>query len=174
MRIVQNALAAFNRITFRICQAITALLLATLVVTNLAEVAARGFWSYSIEWVFEVNTLMAVWLYFLGIYLVYFRRDDISVKILVRRLPAGVQRYLEVLVDVAIVGTCFTIGWQAVHLIGVQWPLKTPGLRLPNPLFTAPVLLGSALMCATMTERLLGRLTGAPSDPPSDPHAQES
>jgi TRAP-type C4-dicarboxylate transport system permease small subunit len=170
----QGALAAFNRAAFRVCQVITGALLAALVVTNMAEMTSRGFWGTSIQWVFETNTLMADWLYFLGIFLVYFRRSDISVDLVVRKLPAPLRRTVDVLVDVAIVGTCLLIGWEAVKLVTVQWPFKSPGLRIPNPLFTAPVLIGAVLMCATMFERLVGRFADAESVQPFGSQVQES
>ncbi|MCC6193086.1 MAG: TRAP transporter small permease subunit [Burkholderiales bacterium] len=154
----RSLLAACNRASYRVCVVVTALLLSALVLDNLVEMAARAFFDASVVWVFEVNLLLAIWLYFLGIYQVYFRRGDISVDILLRRMPASVQRWIGIAIDVTIVGTLLMIFWYSHNLIAVQWPFKSPGLHLPNPLFTAPVAIGSILMAATMLERLLQRL----------------
>ena len=108
---------------------------------------------------FEVNLLTAIWLYFIGIYQVYFRRGDISVDVIMRRVAMRTQRWMAIAIDIAIVCTLLMISWYAVQLLQVQWPFKTPGLRLPNPLFTAPVLIGSVFMALTMFERLLQRLS---------------
>ena len=152
-------LQGFNRRAFRISVLFTNLLLAALVVNNLIEMAARGVWNTSIGWVFEGNLLIAIWLYFIGIFQVYFRRGDISVDVIMRKTPFPVQRWVAIVIDVVIVSTLVMISWQAVQLMLVQWPFKTPGLRLPNPLFTAPVLIGSVFMALTMFERLLQRLS---------------
>jgi len=152
------ALRRFNASVYRVCVIFTNLLLACLVINNLIEMAARGFWHTSIGWVFEVNLLIAIWLYFVGIYQVYFRRGDISVDVIMRRASIKAQRLVAIVIDLVIVATLLMISWYAVQLILVQWPFKTPGLRLPNPMFTAPVLIGSVVMALTMLERLLQRL----------------
>lgn len=153
-------LVRWNRYAYVACCFATSVLLATLVVTNLAEMTARGVFDTSLSWVFEVNVLLAVWLYFLAIYQVYFRRSDISVDLLVRKFPAGLRRASELVVDVAIVVVLVMLSWQAVKLILVQLPYKTPGIAIPSALFTAPVLIGSILMALTMLERLLQRAAG--------------
>lgn len=152
-------LRRFNRAAYRVCVVFTNLLLAGLVFNNLIEMAARGFLHTSIGWVFEVNLLVAIWLYFIGIYQVYFRRGDISVDVIMRRASMKTQRMVAIAIDVVIVATLAMISWHAVQLMLVQWPFKTPGLRLPNPMFTAPVLIGGVLMALTMLERLLQRLS---------------
>ena len=152
-------LRRFNQGAYRLCVVFTNLLLAGLVMNNLIEMAARGFLHTSIGWVFEVNLLVAIWLYFIGIYQVYFRRGDISVDVIMRRASMKTQRMIAIVVDVVIVATLLMISWYAVQLMLVQWPFKTPGLRLPNPMFTAPVLIGGVLMALTMLDRLLQRLS---------------
>jgi TRAP-type C4-dicarboxylate transport system permease small subunit len=165
-------LAACNKAAYRVCVVVTALLLSALVVDNLVEMAARALFHTSIGWVFEVNLLLAIWLYFLGIYQVYYKRGDISVDVVTRRLPPAAQRWIGIAIDVIIVATLLMICWYSRNLIAVQWPFKTPGLRLPNPLFTAPVAIGSILMAATMFERLLQRLA-TPHPLPSGLHGMD-
>ena len=159
MTLSDSLLHRVNLVAFRVCVVSTNLLLALLVINNLLEMMARTLFGTSIGWVFEIDLLLAIWLYFLGIFQVYFRRGDISVDVVMRKLPLHVQRWVAILIDVVIVGTLLMISWHAVQLIMVQWPFKSPGLRLPNPLFTAPVLIGSVMMSLTMFERLLQRLT---------------
>jgi len=153
------ALRRFNGAVYRVCVACTNLLLAGLVVNNLLEMSARGFWHTSIDWVFESNLLIAIWLYFIGIYQVYYRRGDISVDAIMQRAAPKTQRAVAIAIDAVIVATLLMISWYAVQLIRVQWPFKTPGLHIPNPLFTAPVLIGGVMMALTMLERLLERLS---------------
>ena len=161
MRQSHSMLQRFNLHAFRVCVVITNLLLAMLVLNNLFEMTARGLWNTSIGWVFEINLLLAIWLYFLGIFQVYSRRGDISVDVIMRKATLSMQRWVAILIDIVIVGTLMMISWYAMQLMMVQWPFKSPGLRLPNPLFTAPVVIGSVLMALTMFERLIQRLASA-------------
>lgn len=161
MNRLHAGLRRLNHRAHRVCVVVSSLLLAALVVNNLIEMLARSVWHTSIEWVFEVNILIAIWLYFIGICQVYFRRGDISVDVIMRRASMKVQRWVAIAIDFVIVATLLMISWYAVELALVQWPFKTPGLRLPNPLFTAPVVLGSVCMALSMFERLLQRLSSA-------------
>lgn len=158
MKPLHDFLRRINRHAFRVCVFATNGVLAVLVINNVIEMSARGFWHTSIDWVFEVNILLAIWLYFLGIFQVYYRRGDISVDVLMRRLPLPMQRGMAIAIDIVIVATLLMISWYAVKLMQVQWPFKSPGLRIPNPLFTAPVLIGGVFMALTMLQRLLQRL----------------
>ena len=168
-----HLLQVSNRAAYRVCAVATAALLAALVVNNLLEMAARGLLHTSIGWVFEINLLIAIWLYFMGIYQVYYKRGDISVDALLRLAAPRAQRAVSIAVDIAIVGTLLVIAWYSRNLMEVQWPYKTPGLRLPNPLFTAPVFIGSILMASTMTERLILRLA-SPDPLPSGIHGMDA
>ena len=91
-------LRRFNEGVYRACVVFTNLLLAVLVFNNLLEMGARGFFGTSIGWVFEVNLLTAIWLYFIGIYQVYFRRGDISVDVIMRRVAMRTQRWMAIAV----------------------------------------------------------------------------
>lgn len=155
---MRQVLKRFNLLAFRVCVVVTNLLLSGLVLNNLAEMSVRGFFGESLSWVFEINVLLAVWVYFLGIFQVYFKRGDIAVEVLMLKAPVQVRHAAGIAVDVAIVGVLLMLCWQSLRLIEVQWPFRTPGMRLPNPLFTLPVLLGSALMATTLLQRLAERL----------------
>src|SRR3954447_25016128 len=110
-------LRAWNGVAYRVCVAVTALLLTALVGNNLIEIVARSVLHTSIGWVFEINLLIAIWVYFLGIYQVYYKRGDISVDVLMRRAPASAQRTVAILIDVVIVGTLLMIAWYSRELM---------------------------------------------------------
>jgi TRAP-type C4-dicarboxylate transport system permease small subunit len=152
---MKRILSSFNRCAYQVCSFLTNLLLAVLVVNNLAEMTARAFFETSLSWVFEVNVLLAVWLYFIAIYQVYFRRADISVDVLMRRAPVWLRRAVAGGIDFAVVVVLAAMAWQSWRLLLVQLPYKTPGLALPNALFTLPLLIGSVLMALTILQKLV-------------------
>jgi len=128
------------------CRVITALLLAGIVCSNAAEVVLRTAFATTLDWIFEVNLLCATWIYFLGVCQVYHKRGDIAVDVLARTLPPRAQVAWSWIVDVLCIATFFVVGWYGVQLMHLQWPYRTPGVRLPSALYTAPLVIGAAIM----------------------------
>ena len=128
------------------CRLITGLLLAGIVCSNALEVVLRTGFATTLNWIFEVNLLCATWIYFIGVCQVYHKRGDIAVDVLARGLPPRAQLAWSWIVDLLCIGTFFVIGWYGLQLMQLQWPFRTPGVRLPSALYTAPVVIGAAIM----------------------------
>jgi len=137
------------------CRLITALLLAGIVCSNAAEVVLRTAFATTLDWIFEVNLLCATWIYFLGVCQVYYKRGDIAVDVLARFLPPGARVAWSWAVDALCVITFGVIGWYGVLLMQLQWPFRTPGVRLPSALYSAPVVIGAIVMIVhVVTQRM--------------------
>jgi len=128
------------------CRVITGLLLAGIVCSNAAEVVLRTAFATTLNWIFEVNLLAATWIYFLGVCQVYYKRGDISVDVIARFLPDGGRIAWAWFVDALSIATFLVIGWYGVKLMQLQWPFRTPGVRLPSALYSAPVVIGAIVM----------------------------
>jgi TRAP-type C4-dicarboxylate transport system permease small subunit len=128
------------------CRLVTALLLAGIVCSNAAEVVLRTGFATALDWIFEVNLLAATWIYFLGVCQVYYKRGDIAVDVLARFLPPRARVAWSWIIDLLCVGTFAVIGWYGVLLMQLQWPFRTPGVRLPSALYSAPVVIGAIVM----------------------------
>jgi hypothetical protein len=122
----------------RVCRALTMALLVGIVCSNAVELVLRSVFAYSLSWIFEVNLLLATWLYFIGVCQVYYRKGDIAVDVLSNYLPPptrperhrrSAERY-HVCRD-RLVRT--STGIRAVAD-------RTPGVGLPSALYTAPVI----------------------------------
>ena len=140
---------AIDRVSYALnqcCRLITALLLAGIVCSNAAEVVLRTAFATTLDWIFEVNLLCATWIYFLGVCQVYYKRGDIAVDVVARFLPARGRIAWSWVVDVLCVITFAIIGWYGVLLMQLQWPFRTPGVRLPSALYSAPVVIGAIVM----------------------------
>jgi TRAP-type C4-dicarboxylate transport system permease small subunit len=141
--------------------------LAVIVAINGLELVARNLANHSFVWAHEVNLLLANWMYFLGIVLVYRRGGDVVVGLVLDRLGPGARRFWAVACHAisAIVFALIAVeGWALVEL---QWPFRTTGLGIPNPAFSAPVAIGGALLVVILAERILATLDGreAPGGP---------
>jgi TRAP-type C4-dicarboxylate transport system permease small subunit len=128
------------------CRLLTGLLLAGIVCSNAAEVVLRTAFATTLNWIFEVNLLAATWIYFLGVCQVYYKRGDIAVDVLARFLPEGGRIAWSWIVDALSIATFLVIGWYGFKLMELQWPFRTPGVRLPSALYSAPVVIGAIVM----------------------------
>ena len=69
-----------------IAEIISIILLIVIVSINGAEIITRTWLPGSLYWVFELNQLFGNWMYFIGITLVYYRNEDISLIFLTNKL----------------------------------------------------------------------------------------
>ena len=76
-------------INFRInavAEIISIFLLIVIVSINGAEIITRTWLPGSLYWVFELNQLFGNWMYFIGITLVYYRNEDITLNFIINKL----------------------------------------------------------------------------------------
>lgn len=139
-------LARASRQADRGAEVVTSTLLGVVIVINGLELVARNFFNYSFAWAHEVNLLLASWVYFLGMTMVYARNADITVEYFSGMLPARGQRIWVVVCNVAAIGVLAVIAWYCWVLMRLQADFKTTGLGIPNPFFSAPVFLSALLM----------------------------
>ncbi len=88
----------------------------------------------------------------------YHHRGDIAVEVLVQVLPPRARTVWAWIVDALCVATFLVIGWYGVQLIRLQWPVRTPGVGIPTALYTAPVVIGAAIMIAHVCAQRLRHL----------------
>lgn len=128
----------------RLFAAATILALAAIMAINGLEIAGRSLLSLSLSWIHETNLLLASWMYFLGIFLVYRRGGDIAMVGLVQLLPLRVRGPWLRLLRLATAAAFLVVGWHAVRLIELQWPFRTLGVGYRRAAFTLPLALGAA------------------------------
>ena len=95
-------------------------LLIGMLAINLVNILSRLVFDVGIIWVFPWTTVMFVWMVFFGFFVVYRRGKDITVDFVVKRLSPGLQRVVQRLVDVIILGLLATILLQAPELLPRQ------------------------------------------------------
>lgn len=142
-------LAELKRVNYLldlVIEGMTSVLLAGIVAINAAEILARLFLDYSLTWVYEINLLLANWLYFLGICLVYYRGRDIAVEFFFERLSAAHQRMGLLVVHSVVIGVFGVLAWVSVPLLELQAQSSSMGLGIPNQWFSMPVFVGAVVM----------------------------
>jgi TRAP-type C4-dicarboxylate transport system permease small subunit len=144
-------------------------LLATILAVNGLEIVSRSAFAVSFQWIYEINLLLASWLYFLGIFLVYRHGGDISMVGLKTVLPRHLHRRFERAVNAIGAAVFAIVGWYALAYVQLQWPFKTPGVGIPRAAYTLPLLIGViAVALQLLTDALRPRL------PATNSHADET
>lgn len=139
-----TALAILCAALERIATATVVCLLAAILAINALEIVSRSVFDLSFQWIYEVNLLLASWLYFIGIFLVYRHGGDITMVGLKTVLPGRLHRGFDRLVNTISAGVFALVGWQTLTYVQLQWPFKTPGVGIPRAAFTLPLLIGVA------------------------------
>jgi TRAP-type C4-dicarboxylate transport system permease small subunit len=146
--------ARFVALVRMVCEAAAALALVAIFLINGAEITLR-LTGRSLAWIYEVNLLLSGWLYFLGIVPVYHRGGDVTLRGYERVLAGRArERYLAG-IEIVNAVTFAVLAWYAWELIMLQLPFRSPGMRIPNPLFTAPVLIGLTGLALIALQRAL-------------------
>lgn len=135
--------------------AVTATILAVIVMIVAAEIANRSLFGGSFSWVYESLQLLGNWMYFLGIALVYDRASDISIDWFYARFPVAVRRFLLLVIHVLILVALCALAVMAIRLMEIQFGSLSMGMRIPNYIFTLPILIGSAFMILSVIRQLL-------------------
>lgn len=130
-------------------------ILAALIAVNSLEIVLRSFFDFSFSWIYETNTLLASWLYFLGIVVVYHHAKDITVTFVVDALPPRAQSLYRRAIQLVSAVVFTACAWYAWRLIQLQWPFKTPGVGFPRAAFTAPLFIGLVLISLECLRRVL-------------------
>jgi TRAP-type C4-dicarboxylate transport system permease small subunit len=147
-------------------EALTSILLVAILVINGMEIFTRAVLASSLFWVYEVNLLLANWIYFLGICLVYYRGRDITVEFLFNRLSARTRRLYAIALNAVMIAIVAVIIFYGYRLLLVQSRTTTLGVKIPNHLFSLPVVLGAASMILIFVKQSLTLwLEGEPREP---------
>jgi TRAP-type C4-dicarboxylate transport system permease small subunit len=117
---VVAALAQILAVCERLFLTAANLLLLGILAINIVNILSRLVFDLGIIWVFPWTRVMFVWMIFLAFFVIYRRGKDISVDVLVKLLPAGVQRAVRVVVALVVVGLMALILSQVPTLLPKQ------------------------------------------------------
>jgi len=145
----------------RAAESAAAAILVIIFAINALEIGARSnYFNHSFEWIYEVNLLLSAWLYFLGIVPVYYRGGDVTLRGYERIFTGRARDFYRAALEVVTAGTFGALAWFAWTLIELQLPFRTPGMRIPNALFTLPVLLGLGALALVGVRRATNLVAG--------------
>ncbi len=128
----------------------------------LAGVFSRYFNLHGFEWSFEIATIGFIWVTFIGTVIAEIRHENVRFQGLVNLLPVRVQKVLDALASVALLGISLWLLYSGSAFIARTGWAPTPVLRWPAGLSSA-ALISAAAMLALLAVVRLARLirTGA-------------
>lgn len=164
---MRAGLGAVTAFIDRVISVIACLLLAFAIIANGLEIARRALFDYSFLWLYETNLLLSNWMYFLGMCLVYYRRQDITIDFVLFLVRGRARQLFLALINLVGATTFAAIGWYGSVLMRLQWPFRTTGSDIPTPLFTLPVVLSAGFIVIILIKQTLDIIAdgGAAGEP---------
>ena len=145
----------------RVVEIVTSLLLFVVIAINGMEIFSHSLLNYSLHWVYEINLLLANWIYYLGICLVYFKRKDIVLKLVDPYIPKNRMHLYLIVINVVTMSVLSVIIYYGWVLLFVQAKTKTLDLGIPDFYFSLPVVVGSAFIILITLHQSLDLWLGA-------------
>jgi TRAP-type C4-dicarboxylate transport system permease small subunit len=152
-----EALLRWARSLIAVIRATAAVLLAGSVAINFANIIGRYFFSVSIQWAEEIMLFLMIGCVFLGSGVVGWSRRQIRMDAFVSLLPSTIQKFLEIVVDLVEIATCFllaALSWPVVSMLAeldqrsqaANFPLVIPQATMPVGFAVMGLLIAVALI----------------------------
>jgi len=156
------------RALLSVIRGLAAALLVSSVALNFANIIARYFLHSSISWAEEVMLFLMVGCVFLGSGVVTWTGHHIRMDIIVRLMPAKVQKALALLSELVFLATAialFIFGWPVIRQL-IDFDQRSLAANMPLAIPQAMIPIGLACMAFLVLARLM---TGRWHDQSSGP-----
>lgn len=135
------------------------------------QVLARNFADLGLPWADEMARFCGIGLVFLGVPALAGRGMMVSVTMLPDALSPGARRWMILIGDLATLAFAVLMLWSFAEFLPRAGKFLTPAMRVPNWIYYALALTGSAMLAAVALSRVLACLRGRD---PSDGFATEA
>ena len=99
------------------------------------QVIVREVFNTGVQWVYELSCMLQVTMVWLGIPVLLYKSENITITILYNATPKIIRRTLDVLKYLVIVSSVAMMTYGYVAYIRELALIKSPALRIPNYLF---------------------------------------
>lgn len=128
--------------------------LAVVVGLNALEIVSRRL-GRSSPLLVELTVLLATATYFVGYAALLWRDEDVVVEYVYERLPAGVRRWLDLGIALAVLAFFLVLVAKAVALFRLTWPMRHPVFAVSYSYTTLPLVVGAVLCLWVAAQRAL-------------------
>jgi TRAP-type C4-dicarboxylate transport system permease small subunit len=140
-----------------------------IIVINIYGISSRYLFNKPVLYIQELTILGAVWLFFIGMGLVFKVHSDITVEFIVKYLSRRLRLLNNLIVDVLILIFVVILAVQTVKFViflggqGESHALSF-ALELPDQIYFCPIGVGAFSIFLTIFHRFVQRLASFPSD----------
>lgn len=140
----------------RVLETMAATSLAAITLILFANAVMRFVFNAPLGWTEELVTGLMLWLTMFGFTLGVRRRESISVRAFVGRLPVGVQVWLRLATDLLSAVVLLHLAWFAYQYVVRFGDDPSPYLQLPRGFFTAALPVGALAAALIVLVQLPG------------------
>jgi TRAP-type C4-dicarboxylate transport system permease small subunit len=128
---------------------------------NIYGITSRYFFDQPIIYIHELTILGAVWIFFIGMGLVFKVHSDITVDFLFKRFSKRMRMIDDLIVDILSLFFLVMLAWQTWKFIPYtrgESHVLSFALELPDEIYYYPVGIGAISIFLTVFHNLVGRL----------------
>ena len=125
------------------------LMMASLILMNGVGIFSRYFLNRPILWVHELTILIGTWLFYVGMGLFYKRREDISLDLIVNKMPERMRWMTEQVIRwmILVFLVILTIAsYKLIPFVSMSGSMLSFSLGIKDAYYYIPVGVGSILM----------------------------
>ncbi len=120
----------------------------------IVEVVFRYILGSSMEWTDEISRILLVWMTFTGMGWVIRDKKEIVCEAFGQKLPASVQRYWSLGIDVLVLAFNVFLLVYGIKMARFSWDIRTESLELPFTLFYVSIPIGCLLSVFMLWKRI--------------------
>jgi TRAP-type C4-dicarboxylate transport system permease small subunit len=137
------------------------LMMASLILMNGVGIFSRYFLNRPILWVHELTILIGTWLFYVGMGLLYTRREDISLDLIVNKMPERMRWMTEQVIHwmILLFLVILTIAtYNLIPFVSMSGSMLSFSLGIKDVYYYIPVGVGSILMFIPVLYKTLKEL----------------
>jgi TRAP-type C4-dicarboxylate transport system permease small subunit len=137
------------------------LMMASLILMNGVGIFTRYFLNRPILWVHELTILIGTWLFYVGMGLLYARREDISLDLIVNKMPERMRWMTEQVIHwmILLFLVILTIAtYNLIPFVSMSGSMLSFSLGIRDVYYYIPVGVGSILMFIPVLYKTLKEL----------------
>ncbi len=137
------------------------LMMASLILMNGVGIFTRYFLNRPILWVHELTILVGTWLFYVGMGLLYARREDISLDLIVNKMPERMRWMTEQVIHWMILLFLVILiiaSYKLIPFVSMSGSMLSFSLGIKDAYYYIPVGVGSILMFIPVLYKTLKEL----------------
>ncbi|MFM2083916.1 MAG: dicarboxylate transporter, subunit DctM, partial [Pseudomonadota bacterium] len=127
-------------------EAISALLVAGIVLLLFTGVVSRYVFTKPIDWIDETVSMGFIWVGMIGAALAMHRNEHLRLTTFVERMPPAIRSYVQAFALVSVIAFLIGMIAPAFDYVRDEWVIAMPALQIPNSFRVAAIAVGIVLM----------------------------